>query len=274
MKVDGQWTTATPTLPGGSIGSTYEIKVDFGSTGQREIELWMQQCRFGQVRIGASDSILPLATGGRVLVGYLGDSISGDAAGPAHAFAAWNHIAAKRLGWDNVLLDGIGGTGYLNPGPGGLGGPTIVPLGAGPRVDRMIAAKVDALVFCSGINDNTGVGYTSAQLTTACVNSWTRARAGLPSALIVVVNCFDTSTTLDAGTLSQIAEAQATIRAAAAAHPELVDVFVETQGRIVTTANDSRIWSGGAGIPHPGPVGHELYGRFIAGEISRQLQAA
>jgi lysophospholipase L1-like esterase len=85
------------------------------------------------------------------------------------------------MGWSDVWKSGVGGTGYLNAGTGGR------TTFRGRVAADVIAYAPDVVIVAGGIND-TSSSQAAVQAEAALL--FAQIRAGLPSALLVVVSPF------------------------------------------------------------------------------------
>ena len=109
-------------------------------------------------------------------VAFLGDSYT-QGAGGGGAENRWSSIVASARGWDEHNF-GVGGTGFLNPGPGDRKSPYTV------RVPEVIAVAPDILIISGGRNDAT---LPSDQVAGAVTDTVLSLRESLPDAQIVLI---------------------------------------------------------------------------------------
>lgn len=178
VKVNGEYVSLTPQV---LVGTNFYF-IDFGSVGTRQIELSLQPGNFGRVYTDATGTISPSPANGPKTV-IVGDSFAagqGTSAGMSFlgAFPAW---FADLIGWDDVIVSGIGGTGYLATNGG-------VATTYRQRLQHdVIDNAPDVVVFTGGYNDRAQTG--AAIYTEACL-LFAQLRTALPSVKLIVMSPF------------------------------------------------------------------------------------
>jgi len=178
VKIDGEYTSLTPI----SIPTQLYNYIDFGSVGTRLVEVILTSGIFGGVYTDATGTISPAPAKGPKTV-IVGDSFSagqGASAGMSYrgAFPAW---MADFLGWDDVIVSGIGGTGYLATNAGGN---TTYR----QRVQHdVIDNSPDVVVFTGGYNDKAS---SYADIYTEACLLFKQVRDALPFVEIIVFSPF------------------------------------------------------------------------------------
>lgn len=157
--------------------------VDFTAAGGRQWRRWRIESdgvySIGRIVLDKQDTIQPLPKRGPLAI-IAGDSITeGSGAGPRmDNFAAQ---FGRMMGWD-VWASGSGGTGYTV----GANGSSATRVTLGSRLQNdVIRWNPDVVIITMGRNDE---GATSAALTAACNDVFSRLVAGLPDALIIVTS--------------------------------------------------------------------------------------
>lgn len=181
ITVDGKYATAAPVSGMPSDGAGYLVPWDFGSVAWRTIKLWITtNGQFAGVRIGPNDTVCKPFTpkGDRVL--FLGDSFT-EGTGAASTLMGYPYRLADLMGWHDVFVSGLGGTGYLAPGPS-------------PRVkfrDRTQADVIDAdpdiVIIAGGINDTSKVPFSAQDIEDEAVLLYEMIRTGCPQATLIVI---------------------------------------------------------------------------------------
>ncbi len=187
---------------------------------------------------GPADQSSPVAA-------FLGDSYTaGEGAdGPGDSFTA---LAARDLGWVYEPF-AIGGTGYVQPSP---------DLTYGSRVDAVIAAHPDVVVIAGTRND---LGADPAEVRSAAADVFSRLRAGLPQAEIVVVGPIWTSRSVPADVSALDAAVGDAARAAELPYiSALSDPWLDGSPELI--APD--------GI-HPTQLGHEVLSRRLVEALQK-----
>ncbi|MFA7287304.1 MAG: SGNH/GDSL hydrolase family protein [Melioribacteraceae bacterium] len=178
VKVDGEYTSLTPIA---ITGILYNY-IDFGSVATRLVEVVLTSGLFGGVYTGATDTISSAPAKGPKTV-IVGDSFSGGTGTSAEmglrgAFPAW---FADLIGWDDVIVSGIGSTGYLADASG-------VATTYRQRVQHdVIDNAPDVIVFTGGYNDRAQTG--AAIYAEACL-LFKQVRDALPFAEVIVFSPF------------------------------------------------------------------------------------
>jgi lysophospholipase L1-like esterase len=112
---------------------------------------------------------------------FIGDSFTeASQVLPAQSFVA---LVAKRFHWQPVNL-GQGGTGYVEPGPPGLGRAPLPD-----RAARIGATRADYVVVAAGIND-ANRHYPASRIEAAVARTLDTIRRQLPRATVIVVGPF------------------------------------------------------------------------------------
>jgi lysophospholipase L1-like esterase len=259
-----------PDPTGVRVGSTNDnnqkyIKVDFGSSVARRITL---ECDlnflFGGVLIDKTYSLWPshFPLGPKVIV--IGDSYTfGTGSSPSFAsweFESYNMLLRPYLGWWDMRPSGVGGTGYLNNGG------SLFTFRQRVQAD-VISRNPDIVIMQGSSNDQS---FTPTQVQTEAELLYAQIRAGLPSAILIVLSVFECD-----GSPTAANQANHTaINAAAATYahltidPMTAGWFTGT-GRVGATngtGNADRYQYSDS--IHPSADGHAYIARRIAAEIS------
>ncbi len=250
VKVDHEYADLSAASGPPPDGNFYSVKINFGGAQRRVISFEALGLAFGGVIIAPGDKIFraekPL--GPKAIV--LGDSYT-------EGLVCYAQRLADLMGWE-VWSSGVGGTGYLNPGPAGR-----VKFRDRVQTD-VIAHNPDIVLVAGGIND---VSDSPASLRIEAEALYDTILTNLPSAKLVVVGPW-----WPRGNPPQfVLDARDAFKAAAASRGlEFIDPLVATNasqtniGWITGTGNagnptgdgnaDSYISSDGT---HPTDLGHQ-----------------
>jgi acyl-CoA thioesterase-1 len=177
-------------------------------------------------------------------VTVIGDSwAEGIGATGLHGYAV---LAGQQLNWEYTVL-GVGGSGYVNDGPGST---------FADRIRQAVDSDPDVIVVEGSVNDRDS---KPRALTDAALRTLTQLRAQAdPATEIVVIGAFQTPG-YGAKTVNTINDALE-----AAAHHAGVD-FVDPVADHWIDAHDDLLW---ADENHPNDVGHQL----VADRLKTLLQ--
>lgn len=172
--VDGLPIAADFTTAAVTASATYLLKLDFGSTGSRVVELEVLDPEFGGVWIEPTATLTRTRLSRPTLMA-IGDSVTAGANGVV-AGGTWLSHAARMLRCDQINL-GIGGTGYLTSGT--------------QFRDRITPDAVpqnpDVLVVFGGYNDTAQTQQAVQDEATYVLG---QLRTQLPNTLIIAVGCW------------------------------------------------------------------------------------
>jgi hypothetical protein len=185
--VDGQRVTAgKQTIATGGGGQPVQnargyFTVAFGSRALRRIRFESSDnAQPTAIVTAAGDSVLP-PEDPSVRSLWVGDSFIS----PQPQSDGIAHHAAKLLGWDCVMTDQIGATGYAADG---------AHVSAADRINQQIAAKPDVIVCTLGLNDS------ATGLQAAATAYFTALKAALPDVVIYAVGPWSIGTGNGSGT--------------------------------------------------------------------------
>jgi lysophospholipase L1-like esterase len=170
LRVNGQYVGLEAAQGPPADGSFYWLDLAFPDRQRRAIALESFVMPFGGLAIGPQDQLYrPRAPlGPRCIV--LGDSYT-------EGLLCYAQRLAGLLGWE-VWSSGVGGTGYINPGPTGR-------VKFRDRVESdVIAHYPDLVIVAGGLNDG---GYPSSELYSEALALYDTILTNLPSAKLVVV---------------------------------------------------------------------------------------
>lgn len=241
LRVDGN---VTPLLKLPGSGHNV-VRVKLRKPARHEVVVEMDYGdRFGGVIGTRQPSKLKL--GPRTIA--LGDSYTAGTGSSAN-FTGYAQTALFSLGIGDVWAAGVGGSGYVTPGPLGV---TF-----GQRLDHdVIRWKPKIVIVAGGINDPVD---QPSQVGAAASDVFRRIRAGLPSAKLIVVGPWAPRQP------NRLVAIDNAIREAAAANGA---IFVSTLGWI-TDANRGQ-YIGADGI-HPNRAGHRYLGHRLAAALAGKL---
>jgi len=162
--------------PGG--GAIRYFKLTFSAAATRVIRMENTAADIRSLTIGQYDTCWAVPPRGpRCIV--VGDSYVQSASAPPTGYSSigsWVTSFADTLGWDDVWNSGLGGTGYIADG-------SYVDFNA-RAADDIIAFAPEVVVVYGGRND---FASGAAAIGTAAGSLFTALRAGLPTAILVVV---------------------------------------------------------------------------------------
>ena len=154
--------------------------VDWTATSGRrlrtyEVETGKSASYFGHVQTSTTATVSASRVDEPRMV-VLSDSYNaGSSYGPWLAGGSIAQLLAKRLGWRDAWNLSVGGTGYINPGPGSFY--TYLE-----RVPQVLALNPDAILIMGSTND---IDHTPANVTAAVSQTLRRLRAGTTAPIIV-----------------------------------------------------------------------------------------
>lgn len=185
--VDGKIVTpdASP-LPGNS--KTYRMLIDFTQGGaatpantprQVRVEICSSAAiQVGDVVIGVLDSIWAPAASSSIRAIIFGDSWTEGFLMPQQ-YTGYAHQLGYMMGWDDLWVSGVGGTGYLKK----VAGTTITWR---ERIGDITANAPDVVLILGSINDTIGSVFTAAQVQTEATAFYQQLTAALPNTPIFV----------------------------------------------------------------------------------------
>jgi len=152
FRVNGRWVHETMPLRTGFVGNSYMTTLTFPSVAHREITMvCSQNVGLAKIRVDQGQGVLkPPAS--RRTVAIIGDSyVNGSGSYTSNSGAMQLETFALRaahlMGAEDVILAGIGGTGWV----AGLDGATPNPYGT--RLDAVLAMNPHVIVFYGSVND-------------------------------------------------------------------------------------------------------------------------
>lgn len=174
FEIDGQPLSALVPMPTGAGGDAYFL-LDFGSAKTRRIRVWGQTSD-GFYRAFVPNTAQVWAGPKPITMAAFGDSITSGTGAEARPDTAWATTLGQLLGWEDVRLIAIGGTGFTNSG-------TDSKFGDSSRLSDLTDANPDVIIVAASPND---VGATDAALTAAALAAFQSYRATCPNAPIIV----------------------------------------------------------------------------------------
>lgn len=269
VKVDGDWIGdyAVSTYTG--TGGFYWLQVSHSTRRQmRRYEIHMSSVPLAAVCVGATDTIYPATEPLDIPRAFLGDSFTEGASGGLNAatweMGGWAWRLAEKLGWDNVIVDAQGGTGYLNDSGEANGKKTFPQRVVDDFTPLPATQRPRHWVLAGGFNDGNGFGLGAA-VTTTLDNIQTVS----PGSVVDVVHFVTTGSPSGATT-----SGAATIKAAALAHSSVRSVTTEHDG-VVALGPAAKVtsisaWVTGAWLTGTGnvgtPVGDGNCDFFVSGD--------
>lgn len=281
-----QWVQAADHVP--ATGGNSHVKVDLGSRANRIVECffassanWPRLFGFNFMR---TDTVLPLpsfADDPRMAV--LGDSYVAGAS-PDHIRAIAAYVCAETLGVRNPILNGVGGTGYLN---NNATAKTFGERIAAGDFDVARIGAMDLVAMIGSVNDALSVNaaYTDAAYQAAVTNAVGAAMTAQPGAIILVsgpqfTRNFQTGASRYAACAAGVAaavsaagETSGRVRYLDTSPTAGLDAWQTGTGTTAATVGDgSNDFFGAADGVHPNALGNANYGRRMALGYVRALQ--
>ena len=245
MLVDGYAVTLDTVMAAGATdGQNHRMLVQFPDRRLREIVIDSDTFFCAGVVTTAIDTVF--ATNSRRKMGFMGDSYLQN--GGINGIAP---VAAKINGCDFVL-NGSGGTGYLNDQGGSGGHQTFIA-----RLPGLLAAGLDYLVTCGGINDG-------PDLYTPVANYLALAKKTLTPDRIFVTGPWDPpSQTHSTNAAKRDVIKAATLAAGCVFIDNIAGAWQTGTGNVASPAGDGNadVYIPGAGeTTHPNPAGYQYLG--------------
>ncbi|WP_275779739.1 GDSL-type esterase/lipase family protein [Paenarthrobacter sp. Y-19] len=160
--VNGRWVAETRTPSTTASGSWTRMRLTFPSTGYRRIQFIAfnpPNGAFGGVQVTTGHSVIRPTNAIKRRIAIIGDSFT-NGSGVSPGGATYSETYALRLaylmGADQVILAGIGGTGWVAQ----AAGETVSHFGA--RVSAVMAMNPDVIIFMGSRNDPTATGVQAA----------------------------------------------------------------------------------------------------------------
>ena len=170
LRINGAYVALPASQGPPADGNFYWLELNFSTAERRSLRMESLGQAFGGVAIQAGDNIYSPANplGRRCIV--LGDSYT-------EGLLCYAQRLADLMGWE-VRSSGVGGTGYLNPGPAGR-------VKFRDRVQNdVIDQNPDIVIVAGGINDGS---YPPAAVETEAQALYNTIVTNLPSARLVVI---------------------------------------------------------------------------------------
>lgn len=268
VDIDGVGTNADGYVaPPAGTGHIYYIPITLpASTNPRRVRISIPNRPFTGLNVETGGTIAAYTPPVGATMAFLGDSITQGSVSTGIE-KKWERIVARKLGIDNAVNLGIGGSGYLirlpddtDPDPG---------YNFLDRIDDVLTGinggPPDAVVIAGGINDFgvDGSGpYTAAEIGAQALLLFQQLRAAAPDMCIFVVGPFCGYTSTDYVALAECRDA---IFAAAGQVARCHTIDIEG---MATLANRDTIWNGTVNGPHPLDAGHAIYADFISAAVA------
>lgn len=250
----------------GFIFSRFELPA---SAVPRRITIWTGGRSFGGLNLPTGQSIGAAPERPRPFnMVFQGDSITGGAVS-THPVFGWPMQAAYRLGIDNPIVVGVGGSGYLARLP------TTTGYNFRERLDDVVKAvdggPPDAVVIGGGINDCSvspvGAPFTASAVGTEALAYFQTLRTNAPNMLIIVLGPFTDWNNPDYND-----HLRACRDAIFGAANQVGGTYTIDVSNWVTSSNRAQVFDGGSNGPHPINSGHAIYGDRAASAIRALFQ--
>jgi len=174
ISVNGQVVGSVPTS---SNGSNTILPVTFATAATRRIRIETSGGPFGGIQTAPTDAVWKANVfGPRIIVA--GDSYTqGTGAELAGGAGSWVRTFANALGLTDVWGSGVGGTGYMNPGP---------DMKMRDRLQQdVINYAPDYVIWAMGHNDTS---YTQAQVQAEALACFQAVKTALPKCVQIVTS--------------------------------------------------------------------------------------
>lgn len=181
FKVDGVFVSKTPfSLSGGGF---QQVSLAFPSKKVREITICgpRNATVLKKFFVKPTDTIYKPEQGKKVA--FIGDSFSVGLT-VERAGQHWPDIISDAMGWDNYLVNGISGTGFIAKAAGGDKYNFI------ERIPQVVGWNPETVIVNVSIND---AGYTESELDAAVETFLTSIAASLPNSQIVLIGAIGRS---------------------------------------------------------------------------------
>lgn len=121
LKVDGEWVNDYTVVPYSGVGGINWIQVSFSKRRQmRKFEWHLSSVPVRGLAFELTDTFYPVTEPLDSVRAFVGDSFTEGASGNVNAstweMGSWAYRLAEKMGWDNIIVDAQGGTGYTNNG--------------------------------------------------------------------------------------------------------------------------------------------------------------
>jgi lysophospholipase L1-like esterase len=297
--VDGKQAVNLTTLTY-TDGNAKWYQVSFGKSRRFRHYVWkLNQAPFAGIAVGPTDSLYPPRTKRSKPAYFNGDSFTEGAVGLTQGqtdhFNSWAFQVCDLMGWDHPMIDGEGGTGYVNDS--GVDAPFKKP--APQRIlDDLVPLpenlRPDKVVLAHGFNDPTTTQAEKDAFVAAATLTFQRIAAALPGVPVWVAMFVN-----DGAPSATLTTRRDLLKAAALAAPNVVayiDPIVGTwypgpmcevpgpdvpgvpwltgTGNITApngTGNCDFFRSGD--LIHPSPAGHKMIAARMAAAITESLPA-
>jgi hypothetical protein len=299
LKVDGKFVNDTTVLTYTDGGAQW-YQVSFGKSRRfRHFEWQLNQAPFNSIAIGPTDTLYPPRTKRQAPTYILGDSFTEGAIGLTQGatdhFKSWAFQLCDLMGWDHPMIDGEGGTGYVNDS--GIDAPAkkvfpqrilddVAPLPAHLRPKQVVVA--------GGFNDPTNTQAEKDAFTAAAALTFSRLATQLPGVPVWVV-MFVNQGSIGADLIAR----RDLLKATAMVAPNVV-AFIDPIGGswfpgplcdVPAPDEPGVAWNTGTGnitaptgtgncdffrsgdTIHPTPAGHEMLASRVAAAITQSLPA-
>ena len=195
------------------------------------------------------------ARAARASVVFLGDSIT-EGTGSTSADRNFVQQASYRLGIDNPINVGLGGSGYI----AARSGERNFNQRTRDVLEAVNGRAPDAVVVAGGIND---CGNPAAELRQAALTLFQTLRKGAPNMPIFVVGPYTDYNNYDYPSWKKAC--RDTIFSAAS---EVSGTYTIDTSDWVTLANRDTVFAGTSNGPHPIDSGHRIYGQRLAAAMA------
>lgn len=195
----------------------------------------------------------PAPTRAPVSVYFIGDSVTGGAAGSGRENQRYGNVMAARLNW-RVTTDAVGATGFVAKGPE----TSRVDARFGTRVQKILNANPDVVIVAGGRNDM----YSNlAEVEANATDFYSQLRAGLPEAKIVTLAGWRWDTTAERKAIAPQAAIAEILRGQS---DRIGGVFIDPVHRLPMFNDDNALQLVSEDQFHPTAEGYRVLGEALA----------
>lgn len=269
VMVDGKYAQLSSTDLGGNV-TNRTIDLDFTSAGgakarKIEIELWHGVYPYG-IQTGPNDSIWVPYRRPAPRLYVIGDSYTDGTASTSAGFRDMAHYIGSKLGFDDIIIDALGGTGYYKENAAAVAGGDPPWGNFTERVPNNIdvgKALPDVILVLGSINDQ---GWGQTNVHTQADTLFTYLEDTVPDAKVFCATFGE-----KAASTAQIAPATAGVLQAVTEHSSYIQGFIDLLPLLTGTGHTgAEVGDGNRDIyiasdnAHPTLAGHQFYAGKIA----------
>jgi hypothetical protein len=271
LSSDGSWRLWVNGQPATALWQNQDnnfFKVDLGSRAVWDIRIQHHRGYFSGVKIQANDNILEADFLSPLRMSLVGDSFGygqSYASGAAVYTPGYIHRLGELLQIEDLIGTSIGGTGYLNKGPGGTH-PTFRE-----RLELdVVPYAPDIVLFQGTINDN---GQTTAAVVTEINEIHKYMKTALPNTAVIACSQLQSKAT-DATAIAMNAAQKAAWETLRVPFVDVLGINTGTGNVGATTGTGTADINCSADATHPSwPAGFDQLASILAPKISSALKS-